>query len=343
VKVYHYSGGYIEKYQDIVAKASELFHKDLSSYHVFYQWGDGTYKPKFDYYLSEKEISRTALDKMGMIKRDAPYYLDDAPDTSDEKYRKRECKWSIIMSGVFLSVSALSAYGLGRTCQSISQSLPPLWQGALIIFGFFISIIAMISFICGLGIFLDRKKIIPYFHIATNDGLITNTDTGHQVIDSIRAFRLRRKLKKLAKNDPDYSITFKDKYTVIRHEFSENSNIPYSINEYLSGLSPDWNRNMSKREIYKRAEDKLEVINSEVTTPEESDSKDDIHEVINDIIRKSQKVLPADSPVLRMIRDVLSEGRVEKAELARLEASLAELSNSMNQPDSSEDTFSMPS
>jgi hypothetical protein len=125
--------------------------------------------------------------------------------------------------------------------------------------------------------------------------VITNTDTGHQVIDSIRAFRLRRKLKKLAKNDSSYKISFKDKYTVIRHESSENANIPYSINEYLSGLSPHWNSRRGEHEIYKLAEDELEVINSEVTTPEEVDSKEDTHEIINDI-RKSQKVLPADSP-----------------------------------------------
>jgi hypothetical protein len=173
--------------------------------------------------------------------------------------------------------------------------------------------------------------------------MITDTDESYQVVDSIRAFRLRRKLKKLAKNDPDYIITFKDAYTVIRHESSENTNIPYSVNEYLSALSPNWNIHRGEHEIYKRAEDELEVINSKVTTPEGPDSKDDIHEIINDIIRKSQKVLPADSPVLRMIRDVLSEGRMEKAELARLEASLAELSNSRNESDSSEDTFSMPS
>jgi hypothetical protein len=343
VKVYHYSGGYIEKYQDIVAKASELFHKDLSNYHVFYQWVDGTYKPKFDYYLSEKEISRTALDKMGMIKRDVPYYLDDAPDTSDEKYRKRECKWATIMSGVFLSVSGLSAYGFFRILQFIPQQSLPLWQGAMFMSEIFIGLIAIGSFFFAKYIFLARKKIIPYFHIATNDGMITDTDESYQVVDSIRAFRLRRKLKKLAKNDPDYIITFKDAYTVIRHESSENTNIPYSVNEYLSALSPNWNIHRGEHEIYKRAEDELEVINSKVTTPEGPDSKDDIHEIINDIIRKSQKVLPADSPVLRMIRDVLSEGRMEKAELARLEASLAELSNSRNESDSSEDTFSMPS
>jgi prepilin-type processing-associated H-X9-DG protein len=291
--VYRLSGGDLSDPQGIKDKFSSLLHMSndqFSDMKIYKRVGEGSW----DYWIARNEND---VKSAGSIERPEPYYCMKNEKTSLSDY----------VSNIGLSVFIM-ATAIVTTVMSVVMSFTTNIAPGLLTLACLISMVigVLIPLILFTSIFHSRKNILYSDGHVSDDTAIT--------VNGIKGVwkRLRRRFSKHV-SKPSSGYGFISIYDDVG---STHKDLSYNLIEvvtYMNALN-----NPKKFQV-------IETVRNEPVVSSAQESESDI--LRKDIIDKLHQRLPNDSNIVKIINDMVLDGKTDASTLAKIEGALENLTN----------------